>query len=51
MPLEEDRVYALSMYGRRGQTTPEYYTMKYLQTEAYTIVSSERLPGLNHGWQ
>lgn len=51
MLLGSDRVYALNMYGRRGQTTPKYYTMKYLQTGDYTIVSSERLPGLDHGWQ
>jgi len=51
MLLGEDRVYALNLYGRRGGTTPKYYTMKYLQTETCTIVSSERLAGLNHGWQ
>jgi len=49
--LGSDHAYVLNMYGERGETTPKYYTMKYLQTEAYTIVSSERLPGLDHGWQ
>jgi len=51
MLLGSDHVYVINMYGRRGETTPKYYTMKYLQTEACTIVSSERLPGLDHGWQ
>jgi len=49
--LGSDHAYVLNMYGRRGETTPKYYTMKYLQTEACTIVSSERLPGPDHGWQ
>ncbi len=49
--IGSDQVCVLNMYGRRGETSPKYYTMKYLQTEACTIVSSERLPGLDHGWQ
>jgi len=47
----DDQVYVLNQHGTRGKRTPNYYTMKYLRTSDYTIVSSERLPGLDHGWQ
>ena len=47
----DDQVYVLNQHGTRGKSTPNYYTMKYLQTSDYAIVSSEKLPGLDHGWQ
>jgi len=47
----DDQVYVLNQHGTRGKRTPNYYTMKYLQTSDYAIVSSEKLPGLDHGWQ
>jgi len=49
--LGKDRLYVLNMYGSRGQMSPKYYTMKYLQTGDYTVISSERLPGLGREWQ
>ncbi|GEM_PF-2735411 len=46
-----DHVYVLNTYGRRGERTPHYYTMKYLSTEDYVVISSERLPGPRQGWR
>jgi glutamine amidotransferase len=48
---KDDQVYVLSMYGKRGETTPNYYTMKYLQREEYTLVSSESLQNLPNNWK
>jgi len=47
----DDQVYVLNQHGTRGKRTPNYYTMRYLQTSDYAIVSSEKLPGLDRGWQ
>ena len=49
--LGNGRVYILNMCGKRGEKTPRYYTMKYLQADDYTVVSSEALPDLDAGWQ
>ena len=35
----------------KHQKSPEYYTMKYLVGENYTIVSSERLPSFDGEWR
>lgn len=51
MLCKDDRVYVLSMYGRRGDQTPNYFTIKYLQAEDYVIVSSERLLNCGGEWR
>jgi len=51
MLLGETHVYVLNLHGRRGHKTPGYYTMKYLQANEHTVISSERLVGFNDEWQ
>jgi predicted glutamine amidotransferase len=51
MLFKDNRVYVLCMYGRRGEHTPNYFTIKYLQREDYVVVSSERLPGCGGEWR
>jgi predicted glutamine amidotransferase len=48
---KEDQVYVLNMYGKRGEEASEYYTMKYLQGEEYTLVSSESLENFGNNWE
>jgi glutamine amidotransferase len=48
---KDDRVYVLNMYGKYGKESPEYYTMKYLQGEKFTIVSSESLQNFGDDWE
>lgn len=45
-----EHVYVLNLYGTRGEETPRYFTMKYLQTDDYTAVCSERLPSFDGDW-
>ena len=49
--LRDDIAYVLCMYGNRGKSTPEYYTMKYLQEKDYIIVSSEILQSFKGEWK
>ena len=51
MLLRDDHVYILNLYGKPGEKTPNYFTMKYLQADGYAVVSSERLPGFDQEWQ
>ncbi len=51
MLLEKTHVYVLNLHGRRGHKTPGYYTMRYLQANEHTVISSERLVGFNDEWQ
>jgi len=51
MLFKDDRVYVLNMYGGRGEKTPNYFTIKYLQADDYTVISSERLPSCGTEWQ
>lgn len=44
-------IYVLNVYGKRGEETPDYFTLRYLQTDDYTVVSSERLPGCGKEWK
>ena len=46
-----DLIYVLNMYGKQGEKTPDYFTMKYLQASDYTIIASERLPSCGQEWQ
>lgn len=48
---KDDKVYVLNMYGKRGEKSPKYYTMKYLQTKEYIIVSSESLQNFPNNWK
>jgi predicted glutamine amidotransferase len=48
---KEDQVYVLNMYGKDGEKTPNYYTMRYLQREEYTLVSSETLENFGNDWE
>jgi glutamine amidotransferase len=48
---KDDRVYVLNMYGKFGKGSPEYYTMKYLQGEKFTIISSESLQNFGDNWE
>ena len=43
-------IHVLNMRGKRGEQTPDYFTIKYLQAHDYTVISSERLPGLAGEW-
>ena len=44
-------IYVLNMYGKRGEETPDYFTLRYLQADGYTVVASERLPGCGKEWK
>jgi glutamine amidotransferase len=48
---KKDQVYVLNMYGKHGEKSPNYYTMKYLQKEEYTLVSSESLQNFPNNWK
>jgi glutamine amidotransferase len=48
---KDDRVYVLNMYGKYGERSPEYYTMKYLLNEKYILVSSESLQKFDDKWE
>ncbi|MBE0430665.1 MAG: class II glutamine amidotransferase [Dehalococcoidia bacterium] len=51
MLCKDDQLYVLNMYGKRGAKTPNYFTIKYLQSDDYTIIASERLHGCGEPWQ
>jgi glutamine amidotransferase len=48
---KDGQVYVLNMYGKRGEKTSNYYTMRYLQREEYTLVSSEPLESFGDYWK
>lgn len=48
---KDDQVYVLNMYGKHGEKSPNYYTMKYLKREEYTLVSSESLQNFLNNWK
>ncbi len=46
------KAYVLNRYSREEQHRhPEYYTMKYIETRDYIVVSSERLKTLDGDWR
>jgi predicted glutamine amidotransferase len=51
MLFRDGRVYVLNKCGKRGEETPNYFTIKYLQVDDYAVVSSERLPNCGREWQ
>lgn len=51
MMANGDWIYVLNMYGKRGEETPDYFTIRYLQADDYTVVASERLPGCGKEWK
>lgn len=51
MLLRDDHVYILNLYGKLGEKTPNYFTMKYSQANDYTVVCSERLPNSAGEWK
>jgi len=51
MLLRGDHVYILNLYGKLGEKTPNYFTMKYLQADGYAVVSSERLSDFDQEWK
>lgn len=51
MLFKGNQVYVLNLYGKRGEQTPKYFTMKYLQADDYTVVCSERLPSFDQEWR
>ena len=51
MLFKGDHIYILNVYGKRGEETPNYFTMKYSQANDYTVVSSERLPNSAGEWK
>lgn len=48
---KNDEAYVLNMYGKYGEKSTQYYTMKYLKKENYVIVSSERLQSVDGDWE
>jgi predicted glutamine amidotransferase len=49
--FKRDHVYVLNLYGKRGEATPIYFTMSYVETEDCTAICSERLPALDREWK
>lgn len=49
--FKPDRLYVLNMRGKRGEQTPHYFTMKYVQADDYVVISSERLQSCGKEWR
>ena len=45
------RLYVLNMRGKRGEQTPHYFTMKYVQADDYVVISYERLQSCGKEWR
>ena len=49
--FKTDRLYVLNMRGKRGEQTPHYFAMKYVQADDYVVISSERLQSCGREWK